>query len=393
MKKWLYLLVNISLFTTSLATAQTTTTPFTAIWDFNNKTTAGVSSKPALISVSNLGSSNVTILGPVGGYPVSPGGNGFYANVQFWPTGNGACTGTDYVDFSVSPQIGAIDENSNIVKSISITEVSFLVSSSAQGPRSLVVTSSLNGFNINQPLYQTTLPQSGTPFTWDLLVSITGVPAFKNITTPVTFRIIACQASATTGTLRLDNININGDIMLPADLVAFTARADGRQVRLDWATSWERNTDRFVAEASTDLLQFRRVGEVASAGTTDQRQFYSLTDETPAPGPNYYRLLQIDRDGAVHYSRIISAIVQTTEPAIRITPNPANRQQISLTLPSTDSAELMVFDALGRSVAGRLVIQSGTDAVFIPDFPLAAGRYWLRLTTPGVNTGVAVLVP
>ncbi len=389
MKKWLYLLVNISLFTTSLATAQSTREPFTAIWNFNNSTPTGASSVTSVVASNltpfpNTNRVQIPTLASVA-YPNSPPpGSGKHINIQTW-SANAACDGNEYVEVTVSPQGG---------KDFTVTSISFLVSSSGTGPRSLVVTSSVTGFNVGQPLITTGLTQSDTPFSWQLIdIPLSSLPGYKNVTSPITFRIVACQASATTGTLRLDNININGDIMLPADLVAFTARADGRQVRLDWATSWERNTDRFVAEASTDLLQFRRVGEVASAGTTDQRQFYSLTDETPAPGPNYYRLLQIDRDGAVHYSRIISAIVQTSEPAIHITPNPADRQQISLTLLSTDSAELMVFDALGRSVAGRLVIQSGTDAIFIPDFPLAAGRYWLRLTTPGVNTGVAVLVP
>jgi hypothetical protein len=391
MKKLSFLLLLSGLLWVQCVIAQTISTPFTAVWDFNNSTPAGASSDPALVSASSLAPVGVNFSST--GYPISPSpGSGRCANVQSWSTVPGACKGGEYVEFGVTPQIGAKDKNGNVVKSIDITEVSFLVSSSGSGPRQLLVTSSLTGFNLNAPLYQTTLSQDDIPFSW-VPVSIAGIPSSKSITTTVTFRIVACQATATGGTLRLDNITINGDIMLPADIVSFTARADNQQVRLDWATSWERNAERFVAEGSTDLLTFRRVGEVAAAGTTNQRQQYSLTDETPAPGPNYYRLRQIDRNGSVAYSKIISAIVRPDAPTLLVWPNPADRQQITLQISATNAPELTVTDMLGRVVTGRLVVGSGSDAAFVPDRPLAAGRYWLRLVTPAGSAGVAVLVP
>jgi hypothetical protein len=384
MKKFSFLLILIGLLSAQVAVGQTTV-PFIATWDFNNSLPTGVSNKPDLVSASDLITINVNFSST--GYPNSPApGSGKCANIQSWTTAAVACTGLEYVEFRVSPQSG------KGIKNINATELSFLVSSSGSGPISLQVTSNLTGFSLSSPLYATTLARDDQPFSW-VPVSIALGPAFQNVTGPITFRIVACQSLAPGGTLRLDNIIINGDIVLPADIVSFTARAENQQVRLNWTTSWERNADRFVAEASTDLRQFRHVGEVAANGTTDQRQLYSLTDETPAPGPNYYRLAQIDRDGSVHYSKVIPAIVRPDAPVLRIWPNPADRQQIMLRLPTPDVPELIVLDMLGRVVAGRVVVGSGTEAAFVPDRPLAAGRYWLRLVTPTGSAGVAVLVP
>jgi hypothetical protein len=364
MKNLSFLLILIGLLSAQVAVGQTPITPiFKATWNFNN-------TPPDLTGTSNYSAviaSNMTPVGvnvpTVGGYGNSPSplGSGNYANFQRWTVTGPPCDGSEYVEFSVTLQAN------KDIKDFSFTELSFLANASSFGPKSLFVTSSVNGFSLNPPLYSTTVVRTPSA-TWDYTRSVTFGDEFKHLTGKVTFRIVACEAlptsgSTSTGTLRLDNVVINGDIVLPADIISFTARAENQQVRLDWATSWERNADRFVAEASTDLRQFRRVGEVAANGTTDQRQLYSLTDETPAPGPNYYRLAQIDRDGSVHYSKVIPAIVRPDAPALRVWPNPADRQQIMLRLPTPDTPELIVLDMLGRVVAGRVVVRSATDSI------------------------------
>ncbi len=378
------LFVVIYLLLTQTAIAQNAREPFTAIWDFNNSTTTGVSNKTAVVA-SGLGTVGVNVPGVQSiAYPASPPpGSGQYVNIQNWNK-DAACTGAEYVEVTVSPQGG---------KDFTVSSVSFLVSSSASGPLKVFVTSSINGFNANSPLVTATLTQSSSA-SWQLVdIPLGSFPAYQNATVPITFRISACLATGSGSTLRIDNININGDIMLPADLVAFTAKADGRQVRLEWVTSWERNTDRFVAEVSTNLQQFWRVGEVAAAGTSDQRQLYILTDETPAPGPNYYRLQQLDWDGTAHYSKTIVAIVETDAATLLVIPNPADRQQIAFRVATTNLLDVTVFDMLGRPVAGRLAVLSNTDAAFVPNQSFASGRYWLRLNGPSGSSGIGVLVP
>ncbi|MCB0556998.1 MAG: hypothetical protein KDD02_25850, partial [Phaeodactylibacter sp.] len=67
-------------------------------------------------------------------------------------------------------------------------------------------------------------------------------------------------------------------------------------------------------------------GRVQGAGTTLEPQEYSFIDEKPLRGLNYYRLRQVDFDGAVEYHKVISVEYKGKSSAIGVSafPNPAN---------------------------------------------------------------------
>src|SRR6185436_11618988 len=50
---------------------------------------------------------------------------------------------------------------------------------------------------------------------------------------------------------------------LPVQLISFTAKAEDRQVNLQWTTASEFNNDRFELEKSTDALHYETIGTVA----------------------------------------------------------------------------------------------------------------------------------
>ena len=139
--------------------------------------------------------------------------------------------------------------------------------------------------------------------------------------------------------------------ILPVTLLDFTAKPEGDRVQLAWATTMERNADRFVVERSRDLGEYVTVGEVAAKGTTDERQYYGLTDLNPQPGINYYRLKQIDFDGTVHDYKPISAIIRANEPVVTVQPNPANANRIHLRLWNADNATIRLLTLPGKPSA------------------------------------------
>jgi hypothetical protein len=102
---------------------------------------------------------------------------------------------------------------------------------------------------------------------------------------------------------------------LPVTLTSFTGKLVNKQTELRWATASEKNNAEFLVERSLDGRKFETLGTVKGNGTTNVAQYYAFTDAKPAQGTNYYRLKQIDFEGASEYSKIVavknSGAVQT----------------------------------------------------------------------------------
>ncbi|MFK8164814.1 MAG: FG-GAP-like repeat-containing protein [Lewinella sp.] len=110
------------------------------------------------------------------------------------------------------------------------------------------------------------------------------------------------------------------DQSLPLEWQSFTAVPVGKEVQLDWSTSQERGTSHFIIERSTDLTNWNGIGRTTASGESAIQQ-YLFIDETPLPGTSYYRLQQVDVDGAFTYSSIETVNFGAT--LFSVFPNPA----------------------------------------------------------------------
>lgn len=94
----------------------------------------------------------------------------------------------------------------------------------------------------------------------------------------------------------------DGGIVLPIELLAFTARVNPSGVVLSWTTATEINNDYFTIERSNDLIMWEVLGFVGGSGTTSRAVSYSFADTQPLAGIGYYRMKQTDFDGQYkHY--------------------------------------------------------------------------------------------
>ena len=84
---------------------------------------------------------------------------------------------------------------------------------------------------------------------------------------------------------------------LPIELMSFTGMEDAGNVKLDWEVASQNNNDYFTVEKSTDFTDWEEIGKLPGAGNTSQHMSYTLYDERPLVGHNYYRLTQTDYDG------------------------------------------------------------------------------------------------
>ncbi len=163
--------------------------------------------------------------------------------------------------------------------------------------------------------------------------------------------------------LQLDEISMTDivdDNALPVEMVYFRAQKVRNDAVLEWKTASEENNDFFevqVAEGTEALNEgnFRKLGIVDGNGTVLDEQLYVFNDvETYKSGVRYYRLKQVDFDGAFEYSDIVSVDFTEKEAnQIAILPNVVVSEEnstIYFELNKNATVDLILADASGRVI-------------------------------------------
>ncbi len=157
--------------------------------------------------------------------------------------------------------------------------------------------------------------------------------------------------------LRDDSIRFNAfsieelAVVLPIKLVSFNATQQGSGVEIKWTTASEINSKSFVVERSTDGISYISIATVNAAGNSNTTKTYQVKDPQPAGGKNYYRLKQIDNNGAFTNSTVAYLFVKEDKATqLFIYPNPVkDRVQISLAN-GQGRFETMVTNSVGEKV-------------------------------------------
>ena len=168
-------------------------------------------------------------------------------------------------------------------------------------------------------------------------------------------------------------MRMDGDlnIVLPIELLSFTAEKDGQDVQLSWITASETNNDFYTVELSADGISFQQIGQVEGAGNHAGTLQYSYGDYSPLSGRSYYRLKQTDYDGAFTYSAIKSVNFKST--SWNPYPNPANAGDILQISNKLDIQSIYLINMLGQSID-----LGASNKVSLPD-DLPFGTYFLQI--------------
>ncbi len=169
----------------------------------------------------------------------------------------------------------------------------------------------------------------------------------------------------------------------PVEFLSFEGERNERQVDLTWSTASELNADYFEVQRATTGGRFEAIGKVQATGNSTAQVDYKFVDTKPLIGANYYRLKQVDNDGAFEYSNIIQ-IDFTDRKAIEISvirPVPVKDILVLDFENSTlGNVELQVFDALGRIVYQQnIVATKGENLIELDATSLTKGVYFLRI--------------
>ncbi|MBK7965434.1 MAG: T9SS type A sorting domain-containing protein [Bacteroidetes bacterium] len=176
-------------------------------------------------------------------------------------------------------------------------------------------------------------------------------------------------------------ISINSQ-PLPVELISFDAKRIDESVKLTWSTVSEEASDYYFVERTLDFNEHAYVAKVEAAGYSNQLLNYDTWDHTPKDGINYYRLSQVDFDGAVN---VISEYIP-----VRFGKDLKFEIMYMLNEPSSslvfdynsnESLQLSIFDISGRLVYQKLSTPGHVGINLLPlnlEF-LSEGLYTIQL--------------
>jgi hypothetical protein len=172
---------------------------------------------------------------------------------------------------------------------------------------------------------------------------------------------------------------------LPVELLSFIATAiENRVVSLDWVTSSEYSSDKFIIERSIDGKNWEVLTEKPAAGRSQQPIQYQVIDNSPYLGLNYYRLKQVDLDGSFVLSKVETAMITDhSEFTAMIYPNPTmNHINIQFSNMDFKQRKLKVLDVQGKVLIKRdLTSKDKSSIVPIDVSKLSQGSYLIQVET------------
>ena len=167
--------------------------------------------------------------------------------------------------------------------------------------------------------------------------------------------------------------------VLPVSLLSFDAVPQQNGVQLQWKTGSERNANRFVIERSSDGINFTSIGTVSSNGNTAGQ--YIFTDNQPLNGTSYYRLKQVDNNGALAYSPI-AQVKRGAAAQLLVYPNPGKGVFVVSHPPSATAQKLLLYNAYGALLGYKMTNPNSHQTTFDLSH-LPAGAYYFTCNSNG----------
>jgi hypothetical protein len=216
--------------------------------------------------------------------------------------------------------------------------------------------------------------------TWTQIGAATDLHFGMNVPNGVVYGMAVASANnsvLSTGTI--DNFSVHVSTPLPVVLLNFSAKNINQDhVLISWATSMEHLSDHFEILKSEDNNSFQVIDNVKAVGESQTPQYYSVNDNNPAPGMNYYRLKEIDKDGKFYYSPIVSVKFDAAQ-GFDMYPNPAEGFT-NINSWRGPILEINVYDVTGK-LYQSITSSRGQSTYKLNTAELSKGLYIIRVKT------------
>ena len=164
---------------------------------------------------------------------------------------------------------------------------------------------------------------------------------------------------------------------LPVELISFNAAKRDEGILLLWATATEIDNDYFQVEHSTNGIKFDMVEKIQGAGTSISIKEYNFIHENPSSSANYYRLKQVDFDGAFEYSKVVSLFFKGEDEWF-LHPTLTGNQLTVQWSENIQPEAISIFSLTGKMVFDKKInIENSLEEIDVQHLP--KGNYFLKL--------------
>lgn len=207
----------------------------------------------------------------------------------------------------------------------------------------------------------------------------------------------SAQGTANTGSDYVEVVGANAysqwtltnvNVPLPIELIAFDAiwaDENQRSSIVRWSTATENNNDYFTIERSLNGLDFDSLTTIDGVGFSQQNQNYSFADQLEGfPIDSafiYYRLKQVDIDGAFKFSQIILLARSNHTTSLLLYPIPTSSiPNINYMSDNDQVGEITIENSLSQVLLSQYYPFKKGQNSFIADVSeLAVGVYHFKI--------------
>ncbi len=143
-------------------------------------------------------------------------------------------------------------------------------------------------------------------------------------------------------------------------------QCETNEVNLSWKLPVDRDIDHFTVERSIDGNIWEMIADVKNPTETEgSDNVYKSRAELNGTTLNYFRIMEVDKNGETDYSVIKTAICKEQIRLNTLAPNPADGLT-NLTYMSKAAGTLMILDASGRAVKTIALENTQGKIIFLP---------------------------
>ena len=289
------------------------------------------------------------------------------------------CSNSTSTTISVNPSVGFVSTVSGNNTIIAGTQESYSITPVPNSTYQWAYTES-----ITAPLW-INIPNSNIPsisFYW------------PQTTTDGSVRVTVSNSTNCGTQVRFFNIITNG--ALPVELLSFDGVCNESSITLNWSTASEYNSDYFEILKSRDGQLWNSIDKITASGFSNQLISYSTIDSEKSDVYNYYKLLQVDKDGqSKEYGPINVICNVNTKGYFSVFPNPTSGsfQVIVNDVNLMGNSKLIIKDTKGSEILTKeLDIKYGINAIFVDDLKNSSGIYYIYLVNEKMTSIVIKII-
>jgi hypothetical protein len=171
---------------------------------------------------------------------------------------------------------------------------------------------------------------------------------------------------------------------LPVKLILFEANLVNDKVQLNWEVASPFDCNGFMVQESEDGNRFVDVIKIKSNKTISGGK-YRYQGIEPLVSKKYFRLMLVDNDGSIKYSRVILVNANgLTEVKFGLYPNPATTNLSLNFLKATAGATIKITSVEGKVILIKK-IQTGSTMANIEIYKLPNSHYFISYDNNGVR--------